>query len=59
MLREWLKQGDSKDEVYKKFHKALEGVELIATAEKFYKIFLEPKNAQESDDDDNTSYDMN
>lgn len=52
VLREWLKQEGSKDEVFNKFHQALLGVELIAAAEKFYKIALQP-------DDDDTSTDIN
>ena len=52
VLRKWLKQEGSKDEIYKKFHEALKGVELVAAAEKFYKI------AQEITDDDDDDDDM-
>ena len=58
MLQKWLdKQEGSKDEAFKKFYKALKGIELIAAAEKFYEIALKPKN--DDDDDDDTSFDMN
>ena len=58
MLRKWLKQEQgSKDEIYKKFHEALKGVELVTAAEKFYEIALKPQEITDDIDDDDEDMD--
>ena len=53
MLRKWIgKQTCSKHEIWKKYHKALLGVELIRDAEEF-KEKLKLDDVDGSDDNDN------
>ena len=52
MLRKWIgKQTCSKHEIWKKYHEALVGIELIADAEKFEEK-LKPDDADGNGDDD-------